>query len=71
MAEPRVAFVTGGAGAIGAAVCEALAAQGRRVAVADLDGKGAERVAHRGADRAGAARHECDAGLGHVRESTS
>jgi 2-hydroxycyclohexanecarboxyl-CoA dehydrogenase len=41
----RVAFVTGGAGGIGAAVCRALAAQGRRVAVADLDGDGATRVA--------------------------
>ncbi len=35
--EARVALVTGGAGAIGAAVGAALAAQGRRVAVADLD----------------------------------
>lgn len=41
----RVAFVTGGAGGIGAAVCQALAAQGRRVAVADLDGEGAALVA--------------------------
>jgi 2-hydroxycyclohexanecarboxyl-CoA dehydrogenase len=45
MADPRVALVTGGAGAIGAAVCRALAAQGRRVAVADLDGEGAAFVA--------------------------
>jgi 2-hydroxycyclohexanecarboxyl-CoA dehydrogenase len=43
--ERRVAFVTGGAGAIGAAVCHALAAQGRNVAVADLDGEGAALVA--------------------------
>jgi len=41
----RVALVTGGAGAIGAAVCRALAAQGRRIAVADLDGAGADRIA--------------------------
>jgi len=32
----RVAFVTGGAGGIGAAICRALAAAGARVAVADL-----------------------------------
>jgi 2-hydroxycyclohexanecarboxyl-CoA dehydrogenase len=37
--------VTGGAGAIGAAVCRALAAQGRRVAAADLDRERAERIA--------------------------
>jgi 2-hydroxycyclohexanecarboxyl-CoA dehydrogenase len=41
----RVALVTGGAGGIGAAVCRALAAQGRTVAVADLDGEGAALVA--------------------------
>ena len=40
-ANRRVALVTGGAGAIGAAVCRALAASGRAVAVADLDGEGA------------------------------
>jgi 2-hydroxycyclohexanecarboxyl-CoA dehydrogenase len=33
----RVALVTGGAGAIGAAVCARLAADGHRVVVADLD----------------------------------
>lgn len=41
----RVALVTGGAGAIGAAVCEALAVQGRRIAAADLDGVRAVGVA--------------------------
>jgi 2-hydroxycyclohexanecarboxyl-CoA dehydrogenase len=41
----RIALVTGGAGGIGAAVCRALAAQGRRVAVADLDGEGAALIA--------------------------
>lgn len=40
-----MALVTGGAGGIGAAVCRALAAQDRRVAVADLDGEGAALVA--------------------------
>jgi 2-hydroxycyclohexanecarboxyl-CoA dehydrogenase len=40
-ANRRVALVTGGAGAIGAALCRALAASGRAVAVAYLDGEGA------------------------------
>lgn len=39
--DGRVAFVTGGAGGIGAAIVRALAAQGSRVAVADLDEAGA------------------------------
>jgi 2-hydroxycyclohexanecarboxyl-CoA dehydrogenase len=36
MSEARVAFVTGGAGGIGSAICRSLARAGRRVAVADL-----------------------------------
>jgi 2-hydroxycyclohexanecarboxyl-CoA dehydrogenase len=40
-----VAVVTGGAGAIGAAVCRRLAAAGRRVVVVDLDLGAAERTA--------------------------
>jgi 2-hydroxycyclohexanecarboxyl-CoA dehydrogenase len=43
MAE--IAVVTGGAGAIGAAVCRHLAAAGRRVVVLDLDDKQAAAVA--------------------------
>jgi len=43
--EREVAFVTGGAGAIGAAVCHRLAAAGRRVVVVDLDAGAAERIA--------------------------
>jgi NAD(P)-dependent dehydrogenase (short-subunit alcohol dehydrogenase family) len=40
-----VALVTGGARGLGAAVCRQLAARGEVVAVADLDGRGAEVVA--------------------------
>jgi NAD(P)-dependent dehydrogenase (short-subunit alcohol dehydrogenase family) len=40
-----VALVTGGAGAIGAAVCGRLAAAGHRVAVADLEASAAEAAA--------------------------
>jgi 2-hydroxycyclohexanecarboxyl-CoA dehydrogenase len=40
----RVAFVTGGASGIGCAIARALARDGARVAVADLDAEGARRV---------------------------
>jgi len=43
--DRRIALVTGGAGAIGAAVCAALAEQGRRVVAADLDGARAAAIA--------------------------
>jgi 2-hydroxycyclohexanecarboxyl-CoA dehydrogenase len=46
MTKPdRIAFVTGGAGGIGTAVCRALAAEGRRVAVADLSREACDSVA--------------------------
>lgn len=41
----RVAVVTGGASGIGEATCHHLAARGHRIAVLDLDGEGATRVA--------------------------
>ncbi len=45
-AEHRdVAVVTGGAGAIGAAVCHRLAAAGRTVVVVDLDAAAAQEIA--------------------------
>jgi 2-hydroxycyclohexanecarboxyl-CoA dehydrogenase len=43
--QSRVAVVTGGASGIGEATCRHLAARGHRVAVVDLDGEGAQRVA--------------------------
>lgn len=42
----RVAFVTGGASGIGRAICEGLVADGRLVAVADIDTAGAEATAN-------------------------
>jgi 2-hydroxycyclohexanecarboxyl-CoA dehydrogenase len=45
VSEGGVAVVTGGAGAIGAAVCHRLAAQGRHVVVVDLEASAAQRVA--------------------------
>jgi 2-hydroxycyclohexanecarboxyl-CoA dehydrogenase len=44
---PRVAVVTGGASGIGEATCVRLARRGHRVAVLDVDGGGAQRVADR------------------------
>lgn len=41
----RVAAVTGGASGLGEAICNGLAADGHRVAVLDLDGDAAEKVA--------------------------
>lgn len=41
----RVVVVTGGAGGIGAAACHAIAAEGGKVVVADLDAKAAQAVA--------------------------
>lgn len=41
----RTAFVTGGAGGIGSAICRALAARGDRVAVADLNFANAQHTA--------------------------
>jgi 2-hydroxycyclohexanecarboxyl-CoA dehydrogenase len=41
----EIAVVTGGAGAIGYAICRQLATEGRRVVVVDLDAKQAQRAA--------------------------
>jgi NAD(P)-dependent dehydrogenase (short-subunit alcohol dehydrogenase family) len=41
----RIVAVTGGASGIGRACCEVLAAKGWKVAVLDIDGEGAQRVA--------------------------
>lgn len=50
----KVAIVTGGASGIGAAICEALAAEGARIVVADMNGTGAqiraEQLRHGGAN---------------------
>jgi 2-hydroxycyclohexanecarboxyl-CoA dehydrogenase len=45
MGQKRVAFVTGGGGGIGGAICRSLAEAGHRVAVADLSRASAEAVA--------------------------
>src|SRR5689334_20986814 len=53
--QDRVVVVTGGAGGIGAAACRAIAAEGGKVLVADLDGEAARAVAQSIADAGGTA----------------
>jgi len=45
MSQERIAFVTGGGGGIGSAICRSLAQAGRQVAVADLSLERAKNVA--------------------------
>lgn len=54
--QDRVVVVTGGAGGIGAAACRAIAAEGGKVVVADLDAARAEAVADSIVADGGAAR---------------
>lgn len=53
--QDRVVIVTGGAGGIGAAACEAIAAEGGKVVVADLDAAAAKALADRIAANGGSA----------------
>ena len=53
--QDRVVIVTGGAGGIGAAACRAIAAEGGKVVVADLDESAAEDVSKAIVDGGGAA----------------
>ena len=43
--QDKVVIVTGGAGGIGSAACRAIAAEGGKIVVADLDATAAESVA--------------------------
>ena len=53
--QDRVVIVTGGAGGIGAAACRAIAAEGGKVVVADLDPEAAHGVAEAIVEEGGAA----------------
>ena len=53
--QDRVVIVTGGAGGIGAAACQAIAAEGGKVVVADLDAAAAQAVAQAIVEDGGAA----------------
>lgn len=53
--QDRVVIVTGGAGGIGAAACRAIAAEGGKVVVADLDADAARNVAAAITEEGGAA----------------
>jgi meso-butanediol dehydrogenase / (S,S)-butanediol dehydrogenase / diacetyl reductase len=53
--QDRVVIVTGGAGGIGAAACRAIAAEGAKVVVADLDASRAEAIADSIVERGGTA----------------
>ena len=57
--QDRVVIVTGGAGGIGRAACEAIAAEGGKVVVADLDADAAQAVADAIAGSGGAAASVC------------
>ncbi|WP_323797739.1 SDR family NAD(P)-dependent oxidoreductase [Nisaea sp.] len=54
MSEQKVALITGGGGGIGAAMAHAVAARGVRIAVTDIDGAAAGRVAGEINERHGA-----------------
>jgi meso-butanediol dehydrogenase/(S,S)-butanediol dehydrogenase/diacetyl reductase len=53
--QDRVVIITGGAGGIGAAACQAIAAEGGKVVVADLDAAAAQGVADAIAENGGTA----------------